>query len=132
MTPAPLNSTQLNPAPPPSGPGWFGDYVRDPAAALAHLLADLHRLVAEYGLVLGPALAGVVEAVVLGWRWWRRRCHTRLCADARYIDVLAPPEVDPTGGEALWANLVGLLRPAWQRRLFGQPHLGFEYWFSQT
>ena len=71
-------------------------------------------------------------AGVLGWRWWRRRRHTRLCADARYIDVLAPPEVDPAGGEALWANLVGLLRPAWQRRLFGQPHLGFEYLFSHT
>ncbi len=47
------------------------------------------------------------------------------------VTVLAPPVVDPAGGPALWANLIGLLRPAWKRLLVGQPHLGFEYLFSE-
>ncbi|MEV7908077.1 Tn3 family transposase, partial [Streptomyces anulatus] len=34
------------------------------------------------------------------------------------------------GAEALWGNLVGLLRPAWKRLLFGQSHLVFEYVFG--
>ena len=69
---------------------------------------------------------------MVGGRWWRRRCHRQLTADARLIRVLPPPVVDPAGGEALWANLVGLLRPAWRRVVFGQPHLGFEYRFTDT
>ena len=43
------------------------------------------------------------------------------------ITVLAPPQVDPAGGEALWGHLTGLLRPPWARLWHGQPHLGFEY-----
>jgi hypothetical protein len=120
----------VNPTPPPNGPGWFGDILRDPAAALAHLGAFLQQLWVEQGRVLGPALVAVLAVMVIGWRWWRRRCHHRMCTDARLITVLPPSQVDPAGGEALWANLVGLLRPAWRRRVFGQPHLGFEYLFS--
>ena len=43
------------------------------------------------------------------------------------ITVLAPPLADPAGGEALWGNLGGLLRPRWARLWHGQPHIGFEY-----
>ncbi|WP_300015897.1 DUF87 domain-containing protein [Pseudonocardia sp.] len=67
--------------------------------------------------------------------WWRRftrRRDDRLLAGARQVTVLAPPSVDPAGGEALWANLVGLLRPAWRRTLGGQPHLACEYVFTST
>ena len=96
MNPASLNPASPDPTPSPRWSGWFGDYVRDPRAALPHLLAALHRLVVEHGLILGPGVIAVVVAAVLGWRWWQRRCHARLCADARYVDVLAPPEVDPT------------------------------------
>ena len=41
--------------------------------------------------------------------------------------IFPPPQADPAGGAALWANLVGLLRPAWRRWLAGQPHLAWEY-----
>ncbi|MEO3810730.1 hypothetical protein ABGB17_17150 [Sphaerisporangium sp. B11E5] len=57
----------------------------------------------------------------------RHRRHTR---NARCVEILAPPAADMPGAEALWGNLVGLLRPAWKRILFGQPHLSFEYVFS--
>nr|WP_157376773.1 hypothetical protein [Amycolatopsis balhimycina] len=45
--------------------------------------------------------------------------------------MLAPPTVDPAGGVLLWSNLVGLLRPSRRRRFTGQPHLGWEYRFSE-
>jgi hypothetical protein len=48
------------------------------------------------------------------------------------VTVLAPPNVDPAGGAALWSNLVGLLRPAWRRRFTGQPHVACEYTFSEA
>ena len=41
--------------------------------------------------------------------------------------ILAPPQADPAGAEALWGHLTGLLRPAWARWWHGQPHLGWEY-----
>jgi hypothetical protein len=81
--------------------------------------------------VLGPSVAVVIVIALVVWRWWRRRCHQRLLADARVVTVLAPPTVDPGGGKALWSNLVGLLRPAFKRWLVGQPYLGFEYVFSE-
>ncbi|HEY8983289.1 MAG TPA: DUF87 domain-containing protein [Streptomyces sp.] len=39
--------------------------------------------------------------------------------------------MDPTGAEALWSNLLGLLRPAWRRLLTGQPHVVWEYVFDR-
>ncbi|WP_179956955.1 hypothetical protein [Amycolatopsis anabasis] len=38
----------------------------------------------------------------------------------------------PDGAAALYANLVGLLRPGWKRRIHGQPHIAWEYVFSHT
>ncbi|WP_369805271.1 type IV secretory system conjugative DNA transfer family protein [Pseudonocardia sp. MH-G8] len=78
------------------------------------------------------ALAVIGMVTTLGWRRFTRRRDDRLLADARQVTVLAPPTVDPAGGEALWANLVGLLRPTWRRLLAGQPHLVYEYVFTNT
>ncbi len=41
--------------------------------------------------------------------------------------MLAPPQADPAGGEALWGNLAGLMRPPLARQLHGQPWIGWEY-----
>jgi hypothetical protein len=112
--------------------GWAGDYLRDPSGTLLALLHHLSEWVVSSGPILGPVLAAGVGALV-GVRWrWARRCHARLLNRARIITVLAPPTVDPAGGIALWSNLVGLLRPAWRRWLSGQPHLVWEYVFSET
>jgi Helicase HerA, central domain/TraM recognition site of TraD and TraG len=113
-------------------PRWIIDYLRDPGATVAHLLAPLREWALIWGPVAAPVLAAGLAALLGAWRWWRRRCHQRLLTHARVVTVLLPPTVDPAGGQALWAHLVGLLRPALTRLLTGQPHLAWEYVFSEV
>ncbi|TQM05993.1 helicase HerA domain-containing protein [Pseudonocardia kunmingensis] len=124
------------PAPPPIAPpftgGPIGDYLRDPLGTVQDLFDTVAGWASVWGPLLVPALALVGAAAPAGHRRWMRRRHDRLVGDARQITMLAPPDVDPAGGEALWSNLVGLLRPAWRRTVSGQPHLGCEYLFSDT
>jgi hypothetical protein len=85
-----------------------------------------HRLL---GILDSPALwlpvaAGVlVTAGVITLRVMRLR---ELARGGLLIRLLAPPTVDPAGALTFWNNLIPLLRPAWKRSLFGQPHLTFE------
>ena len=59
---------------------------------------------------------------VLAWR------HRRFAQNARWVTVAAPPEVAPESAAAFWTTLVGVLTPSmWRRRLYGTPHLGWEY-----
>ncbi|MGH9060581.1 MAG: type VI secretion protein, partial [Acidimicrobiales bacterium] len=112
--------------------GWVGDYLRDPGGALLAVLHHLSQWTLTWWPILAPLLAvGVGVLVVARW-WWARRCHAQLLPHARMVTVLAPPSVDPAGGQALWSNLVGLLRPAWRRWLSGQPHVACEYVFSEA
>ena len=114
-----------SPAPPPMPNGPLARYLRDPGRETARFFHHLAHLVAALALHAGiPAAALVLlglAAVAFG-----RRAHLRRSGAARSIEVLCPPEVEKAGAEQLWANLVALLRPAWRRALFGQPHLGFE------
>ncbi len=115
-----------------SAAAWLEDYLRDPGAALFTLLAWLRDLALDWGPIAVPTLAVIIVGIVVGRRWWARRCHEVLLVDARQVTVLAPPTVDPAGGAALWSNLVGLLRPGWRRAFTGQPHLVCEYVFSEA
>ncbi len=108
------------------------DYLRDPGAAVRAVVAALREFALSWGPLAGPAIALAVTGVVAGRRWWARRCHDRMAADARVVTVLAPPTVDPDGAAALYSNLVGLLRSGWKRRMHGQPHIVWEYVFSHT
>jgi hypothetical protein len=117
---------------PPSSPahGPLQRYLRDFGGAVHAVLNHARAWLTGPGLVLGPVLLVAALAMILGWRRWSRRCQDQLRHGARLVTIVPPPQVDPTGAAALWANLVGLLRPAWRRRLTGQPHVAFEYRFS--
>ncbi|MEH0829213.1 MULTISPECIES: type IV secretory system conjugative DNA transfer family protein [unclassified Micromonospora] len=73
------------------------------------------------------AAAIVVAAVfghdqVLAWR------HRRFTAGARWLTVAAPPQVTAEAAAAFWTTLTGVLTPSvWRRRVFGYPHVGWEY-----
>lgn len=107
------------------------DYLRDPAGTVHSLLNHATSWVAVWGPVAGPVLA--ITITLLAWLrwWWRRHCRQVLALNARLITVLPPPGADPAGAEALWTNLLGLLRPAWRRLLTGQPHVSWEYIFDR-
>jgi hypothetical protein len=109
----------------PGGP--LGRYVTDPGETAARLARLLLHALAAWGPAAGPVLAAAAAAVLAGRAWlWRRR-HQVLANGARQVVILAPPQADPAGAEALWGHLTGLLRPAWARWWHGQPHLGWEY-----
>jgi Helicase HerA, central domain/TraM recognition site of TraD and TraG len=91
----------------------------------------LHDLAAA-GLRAVPALVLLAGAVLAARELITRHRHARLAAGARQVTILAPPAASPEGGRVLWANLTGLLRPPWRRLLSGQPHLAFEYAWSQA
>jgi hypothetical protein len=111
--------------------GWIGGYLTDPWTAVHNLLAGIIGEAVSWAPIALPVLAIAAAGQAIGRRWWRGRCHAQLLADARCVTVLAPPTVDPAGGVLLWSNLVGLLRPSWRRWLTGQPHLAWEYRFSE-
>ncbi|WP_199755015.1 helicase HerA domain-containing protein [Amycolatopsis sp. WAC 04197] len=108
------------------------DYLRDPGGAVHALLTAVRDVAVLWGPVAGPALALAWTGATFGRRWWLQRRHHRMAAGARLVTVLAPPTVDPGGAEALFSNLVGLLRPGRKRRIHGQPHIVWEYVFSHA
>ncbi|WP_405087764.1 hypothetical protein [Microbispora sp. NBC_01389] len=102
------------------------DLITDPSALLSTAYAWLethlwHVIAFLVGLDVGQLLVGQALVRLRHWPWSR---------GARCVEILAPPVADMPGAEALWGNLIGLLRPAWKRVLFGQPHLAFEYVFG--
>ncbi len=108
------------------------DFLRDPAAVVHSVLDALAHGLVAWGPIAAPTGVATISAALLARHAWQRRCHARMAVDSRCVTVLAPPTVDPSGPEALYANLVGLLRPGWARRLSGQPHIAWEYAFSAT
>ena len=85
-----------------------------------------HRLLAALAspALWLPVAGGMLLTAAVGLlRVARQR---ELARGGRLIRLLAPPTVDPAGALTFWNNLIPLLRPAWKRRLFGQPHLTFE------
>ncbi|QLH21818.1 helicase HerA domain-containing protein [Streptomyces sp. Rer75] len=129
VLPSPLFLAASSDSEVPDSP--IGDYLRDPSGAMHAVLAHIHRWVLAWAWIAGPAAVATAVTLVWGRWWWLRRCRRRLAADARVVQILPPPMVDAAGAAALWANLVGLLRPAWRRWLTGQPHLAFEYLFDR-
>ncbi|WP_341716588.1 type IV secretion system DNA-binding domain-containing protein [Micromonospora sp. FIMYZ51] len=76
------------------------------------------------GVLAAAAIVGTVFAhdQVLAWR------HRRFTAGARWLTIAAPPQVTAEAAAAFWTTLMGVLTPSvWRRRVFGYPHVGWEY-----
>ncbi|MDA8276096.1 MAG: type IV secretion system DNA-binding domain-containing protein [Actinomycetota bacterium] len=126
-TTAPTTPVTQPPPPAPHLPsGPLARYLAHPGPTTARLLHHVAHVLAHVAVTAGPVALGVAVAtlVALSAAWAAQ--GRRMARGARLIEVLAPPVVDPEGAATLWTNLVALLRPAWRRVLFGQPHLGFE------
>jgi hypothetical protein len=72
---------------------------------------------------LGAIAVGIVRLIL------HRRDAPAWVPGSRYVQIAAPPEVDPQGAEALWTHLGAISRSPWQRFWRGQPHVVFEYRF---
>ncbi|MBX6358279.1 MAG: type VI secretion protein, partial [Micromonosporaceae bacterium] len=97
------------------------------------MMGDLSPVVSAWPwLAVATALClagGVVgRERLLVWR------HRRLVDGARWVTIAAPPEVAAESAAALWSTMAGVLTPsAWRRRLFGMPHVAWEYiWTGRT
>lgn len=108
------------------------DFLTDPNG----FWTDVGTSAVDWLATQAPLLAPCTAVTVAGGYLLRRRLHHRrqhrLADGARCVEILVPPFVAPKGGEVLWAQLSGLLRPWWRRITTGQPHLAFEYTWSHT
>lgn len=107
-------------------------FLRDPNAWWKQAWATVAPMAERWWL--SSVLTAVVltaSTVAIRAELLRRR-SVAMNRGARRISVLVPPTVDPSAGQAFWAHLHGLLRPAWRRATSGQPHLSFEYAFTST
>ncbi|MGW1170741.1 type IV secretory system conjugative DNA transfer family protein [Streptomyces sp. NPDC002550] len=114
----------------PGGP--LVDFLTDPGGFWITISGHGVGWLGVHAPVLAPC-AAVAAASGSALRYRVRLWHERrLAQSARCVEILAPPTVAPRGGEVLWAQLAGLLRPWWRRIATGQPHLAFEYTWSHT
>lgn len=108
----------------------LGGLLTDPWGAIRAALTAAWSWAQVWGPIAAPALLITITALWVLRRWWSNRCQDALHDNARIVTILAPPTVDPEGAQAVWSNLVGLLRPMWTRIAQGQPHLAWEYVFG--
>jgi len=130
--PFPASAATTAPTPDPGHVGVLGRFLQNPHAPLTGLPALLGGLLLADGWWLLPTLALLATATVLGRIAVHRRHQEQLTATGHSVVIWAPPTVDPSGAPALWAHLIGLLRPWWKRTLGQQPHLAFEYHFTRA
>ncbi|MCX5206916.1 type IV secretion system DNA-binding domain-containing protein [Streptomyces sp. NBC_00237] len=110
-----------------SAGGPLGHFLTDPGAFWTALVDGGIGLVAGTWPWLAPVIASGAGGAALVHGKVRAHRQQAFADGAQLVTILAPPTVSPKGGEVLWAQLSGLLRPWHQRLLHGQPHLGFEY-----
>jgi hypothetical protein len=119
---------ELSPVPSPSvDPNMVPTQPRSPLVDLAGQVAkwftDRPWLAVVLALLLVVVIVAIDATRAAVWRWR----HRRLCTRAHQILITPPPEVDPAGAAAWWANLHDLLSPSWRRLLYGTPHIAVEY-----
>ena len=104
--------------------------LTDPWGVIQSVLAEVWAWAHTWGVIVAPAVVLVATGYGVLRRWWFLHCQQALHEHSRVITILAPPTVDPDGAEAVWSNLIGLVRPRAQRLMTGQPHLAWEYVFG--
>ena len=104
----------------------------NPSGYSRHLLRAALHIMMTTGLSAGlPATLAAVIALAVRSVILRRR-HARVALHARQVVILAPPVASPDGALVLWTHLTGLLRSPWRRLISGQPHLAFEYLWTDA
>jgi hypothetical protein len=94
---------------------------------LVHLIQQAAGWVAHRPWLAGVLAAAIVAVIALDAAIRTAR-HRRLARHAHQVLITPPPEVDPAGAGAWWANVYELLAPSWRRRLvYGTPHVALEY-----
>jgi hypothetical protein len=91
------------------------------------LIAHAARWVAHRPWLAGVAAALFLAAIAVQ-ALLRTARHRRLARHAQQILITPPPQVDPAGVAAWWANMYELLAPSWRRRILsGTAHVAVEY-----
>jgi hypothetical protein len=97
------------------------------------MMGDLSPVVSAWPW-LAVAAALCLAGCMVGREWLLAWRHRRLVEGARWVSIAAPPEVSAESAAALWSTMAGVLTPsAWRRRVFGMPHVAWEYiWTGRT
>ncbi|KPI04479.1 hypothetical protein OK074_4613 [Actinobacteria bacterium OK074] len=111
---------------------WLVDFLTRPDFFSIGSLTTVADRCLAYTPVLIPTAIVTTACGYAARRRLLRIQQQHLTDGAHVIELLAAPHVAPKGGEVLWAQLAGLLRPWWRRSTTGQPHLAFEYAWSHT
>jgi hypothetical protein len=110
---------------PPMPEGPLARFLLDPVGYTRHLLEAAQGTAGP--IARGVALVAVISLVgYLGLRLVRKQPEARFGIGARKLRIFPGPEVNADGAAILWMGLHALLRPAWKRLVYGQPHLSWE------
>lgn len=103
----------------------------DPWATLCAAAGSLVSWLASW-LPLLPAAVLLAVGLCWGLRRWRRACLDAWHEHAHVVTIESPPSVPAHGAQGMWANLTGLLRRVWWKRLLcGGPAVAWEYVFTR-
>jgi hypothetical protein len=112
----------------PDGP--LGRYLLHPGQETSTLVHHILHVLVAVGRVAVPVLLTVVALVVVS-RLVLAVTRRQRSAGAHLVSVAPGPEVEPSGAEAVWNGLHGVLRRGGLAGMVsGRPHVGFEVGFE--
>jgi len=131
-----LDDLLRQPSPDPGaspGSGPIQRWLLDPGGFNRHLLTGTRAHLEQLWATGRPViLTGLALALAFSLLWWRvqARVWRRARANARWVEVVPPPQTEPGAGPAMWRQVTGLLRPgalgARRRLLTWELHAGHE------